>query len=56
MTLTLDEWVEKNAKHLKENLEANLNALTDLSKEEKKHLLRMNLIMLRDWAMDWGIK
>lgn len=54
--MTLDEFIEKysSVKHLKENLEANLDAMTDLSKEEKEGLMRVNMIMIRQCLQDFG--
>jgi hypothetical protein len=48
---TLDEWVEQNAPHLKQNLAANLHVyFPDMEPEERDNLLRLHLIMVRDWA------
>lgn len=55
---TLDEWVEKHsaAKVLKENLETNLRALTDLNDKQIEALMRMNMIMVRQFGQDCGLE
>lgn len=56
MTKTIDEWVEDNAPRLKTNLEANIKVFCEeMSQEEKETLLRLHLIMVRDWAQDKGV-
>lgn len=54
---TLDEWVDKYsaATLLKENLRANLDAMTDLSDEQKDALMRLNMIMVRQFGEDCGL-
>lgn len=55
---SLDEWVEAcpHRKFLVENLQANLNALTELNPEEKETLMRCNMIMVRQFAQDSGLR
>lgn len=55
--MSLDEWVEKCCPQLKKNLEANLSSLCpDMSEEDREALIRCDLLMIRDWALDWGIQ
>lgn len=55
--LTLDEFVGKYSAMtvLKENLRANLDAMTDLKTSEKNDLMRVNMIMCRQFAEDCGL-
>lgn len=59
---TTDEWAKrhKNDKYsatgvLLNNLEANLKAMTELSESEIADLMRMNVIMVRQYAADCGV-
>lgn len=55
MTLTLDEWSESTEVHrkLKKNLEVNIRMLCDrMTDEERESLLRLNLIMVRQFELD----
>lgn len=56
MSKSLEEFIDKYSavKVLKKNLRANLDALTDLSEEDKEMLMRMNLIMIRQCLQDFG--
>lgn len=56
MSESLDEFVARYAtvKTLKKNLQANLDALTELTPEEKDTLMRLNLIMIRQCLQDFG--
>ena len=56
--MTLDEFVEKYSavKFLKQNLQANLDALTKLKPDEKEALMRVNLIMIRQCLQDFGVE
>lgn len=53
---TLDEFVDSYTavKKLKENLQANLDAITELDDETKETLMRCNLIMVRQCLEDFG--
>lgn len=55
---TLEQWIEKYsaAKFLRDNLRANLDALTDLSEQEKEVLMRANMIMVRQFGRDCGLE
>lgn len=51
MTETLDEWADRAAAFLRGNLAANIeNYCPDMDQDEKEAFLRMNLIMVRQWA------
>lgn len=56
MSNTLDEFFEayEATQILRDNLCANINALTDLSEEQKRALLRCHLIMIRQCLEDFG--
>lgn len=55
MTDTLDEWTDKNASFLRENLKVNIRVYCDhLSEDEQDDLLRMHLIMVRQWKENPG--
>lgn len=58
MNEPLDVWVEKHEvlKLLRENLQANLDVMTELSEEEKVILMRLNLIMIRQSMSDLGLE
>ena len=56
MVLTLDEWTDKHAKSLRDNLKANLHAMTEMSDEDQASLLRLHLIMVRQWAQEQGLE
>lgn len=55
--MTLDEFIIKHeaVKDLQKNLRANLDAMTDLSEEDKDSLCRLNLIMVRQCLNYFGI-
>lgn len=56
MAKTLDEFFESHeaTKLLVQNLEANMSQFFELSKEDKKTLMRLNLIMIRQCLEDFG--
>ncbi len=58
MGLSLDEFIEKYSavRVLAENLKTNLDALTDLSKDDKDRLMRVNMIMVRQCLQDFGVE
>lgn len=50
---SLDEWADREASDLRENMKANIDTLlegTGVSEEDKESLLRFQLIMVRQWA------
>jgi len=55
--LTLDEFVEKYSavKVLEENLRTSLQAMTNLKPKEIDALMRVNMIMVRQFAEDCGL-
>lgn len=59
MSNTVDEFFEKYeaTKFLRENLEANMEALGDeMSEESREMLMRTNLIMIRQCLKDFGVE
>lgn len=58
MSETLEQYFEKHSalSVLVKNLKINLDNLTDLSESEKKVLMRMNLIMIRQCLKDCGVE
>lgn len=58
MGKSLSEFIESYSalEVLERNLEANLDALTDLSDKEKEMLMRCNLIMIRQCLEDFGVE
>jgi hypothetical protein len=55
--MTTDQYFEQTEvlRLLVENLQANLDNMTDLSKEDKEGLMRVNLIMIRQALEDYGV-
>jgi hypothetical protein len=48
---TLDEWVEDYCPDLEKNLKVNIEVYCEgMDQKEKDDFLRMNLIMVREWA------
>ena len=54
----LEEWIKKYSavEVLMQNLENNLEAMTDLKPDKIKDLMRMNMIMVRQFAEDCGLE
>ncbi len=49
--MTLDEWVERSAGFLAQNLKANIDVYCpSMSEEDKEDFLRMNMIMVRQFS------
>lgn len=56
MAKTLDEWVSINAPDLKADLEENVELFCDeMTQDDKESFVRMNLVMVRQWAQKKGI-
>ena len=55
---TLEAWIENHsaAKVLYDNLETNLKVMTNLNPQEVKMLMRLNMIMVRQFAQDCGLE
>lgn len=48
---TLDQWADRCAPFLRQNLAVNIDTYClDLTEDDKEQFLRMNLIMIRQWA------
>lgn len=56
--MTTDEFFDKYeaTRLLVENLKTNLDAVTNLSKEQKEILMRVNLIMIKQCLRDCGVE
>jgi hypothetical protein len=56
--LTLDEFIEKHSavKVLRDNLRNNLEAMTRLKPKEIDDLMRLHMIMVRQFAQDCGVE
>ena len=57
--LPVEDWFEqsKPLKLLKENLEVNLDVIAaELSEEDRTVLARLNLIMIRQCLLDYGVE
>lgn len=52
LPMTLDQWAQSTPEIilLKNNLQSNLDIMTDLLDEEKEDLMRYNLIMIRQFV------
>lgn len=47
---SLDEWVDREAADLRDNMKANIDNILDVSEEDKESLLRYHLMVVRQWA------
>jgi len=56
--LTIEEWANQNehTKLLRTNLLTNLEVMTDLNDEDIQSVLRLHLIMVRQFARETGAK